>query len=88
MHNITKHAHAQRVTIRLRGDGEAVTLEIRDDGVGFDPGGSFPGHLGLRSMRERVARLGGGLEITSAPGAGTRLVGRIPVRTAATLSAR
>ena len=88
LHNFTKHAHAKQVTIQLHGDAEAVTLEIRDDGVGIDPGGSSTGHLGLRSMRERAARLGGTLEITSAPDAGTHLVGRIPVRDAAALSAR
>jgi PAS domain S-box-containing protein len=86
LHNITKHAHAKAVDVKLHGDGETVTLEIRDDGVGFDPGGSFPGHLGLRSMRERAARLGGTLEITSAPGAGTHLVSRIPVRARAAVA--
>jgi signal transduction histidine kinase len=52
---------------------ESVHLEIADDGVGFDPGALFPGHLGLQSIRERVARLGGAVEIDSAPGQGTRL---------------
>ena len=41
--------------------------------VGFDPSGAFPGHLGLRSMRERVERLGGTLDIESAVGEGTRV---------------
>jgi signal transduction histidine kinase len=50
-----------------------VTLEIADDGVGFDPSADFPGHLGLRSMRERAARIGGQIEIESAPGAGARV---------------
>jgi signal transduction histidine kinase len=53
-------------------------LEIKDDGQGFDPGGEFPGHLGLRSMRERVERLGGAFEIESAPDRGTRLDAQIP----------
>jgi len=53
-------------------------LEVRDDGGGFDPAGSFPGHLGLKSMRERVARLGGTLQIESAPGEGARICARIP----------
>jgi len=57
-----------------------MTLEISDDGVGFDPEGDFPGHLGLRSMRERALRLGGVLEVESSPGGGTRIRARIPLR--------
>lgn len=73
LNNTVKHAHASRVTVRLahRPD-DGTTLEIADDGVGFDPTGSFPGHLGLRSLRERAARQGATLDITSAPGKGTR----------------
>ena len=78
LHNIVKHAQASRVDMRLACDGAGVTLEVRDDGVGFDPGEAFPGHLGLESMRERAARLGGTVEITSAPGRGTRLLARLP----------
>jgi signal transduction histidine kinase len=53
-------------------------LEVRDAGVGFDTSASFPGHLGLHSMRERVANLSGTFEVASAPGAGTRITVRIP----------
>jgi signal transduction histidine kinase len=53
-------------------------LEVRDDGRGFDPSDSFPGHLGLKSMRERVVHLGGTLRIESAPGGGTRIRTQIP----------
>lgn len=56
----------------------AVILEVRDDGVGFDPLGSFPGHLGLRSMQERVSHLGGRLQIESAPRQGTHLLTQVP----------
>ncbi|MEN9933616.1 MAG: hypothetical protein RLZZ387_195 [Chloroflexota bacterium] len=55
-----------------------LVLEVHDDGQGFETGGQFPGHLGLRSMRERAISLGGELQIESAPGAGTRLVARVP----------
>lgn len=58
---------------------EQITLEISDDGVGFDPRGEFPGHLGLRSMRERAQRVGGTLEVRSAPGTGTRVRAGIPL---------
>jgi signal transduction histidine kinase len=54
-------------------------LEVSDDGIGFDAGSDFPGHLGLRSMRERASRLGGSLEVKTAPGKGTRIYARIPV---------
>jgi signal transduction histidine kinase len=50
-----------------------------DDGVGFDAGGDFPGHLGLRSMRERASRLGGRLTVESSAGGGTRVRALIPV---------
>src|SRR5437016_3106657 len=59
LHNTVKHAHASKVDLVLHRTANAVFLEVRDDGVGFDPLGSFPGHLGLRSMQERVSNLGG-----------------------------
>jgi signal transduction histidine kinase len=58
-----------------------ATLEIADNGVGFDPQATFPGHLGLKSMRERALRVGGGFSVKSEPGAGTRLRVRIPFKT-------
>ena len=48
-------------------------IEVHDDGRGFDPAAVGPDHFGLRSMRGRVADLGGRFEITSAPGQGTVL---------------
>ncbi|MDP9374410.1 MAG: PAS domain S-box protein [Chloroflexota bacterium] len=83
LHNTVKHARAGKVGVRMRCDEREIALEIRDDGVGFDPTGSFPGHLGLRSMRERAARLGGTVAIESAPGRGTRLCAHIPLARAA-----
>jgi len=79
LHNTVKHANATHLTVRLALAAGAITLEVTDDGAGFDPDGDFPGHLGLRSMRERVARLGGRLVIESAPGEGTRIHAHIPV---------
>ena len=76
--NTVKHARARRVDVRLEADGPSVVLEIADDGVGFDPNGSFPGHLGLRSMRERAIGVGGSLEVVSSRGRGTRIVARVP----------
>jgi signal transduction histidine kinase len=80
MHNTVKHAHARQVNLRLSQTSEGVLLEVGDDGVGFDAQGAFPGHLGLHSMRERVSKLGGVLQIESAPGQGTRLRAQVPVK--------
>ena len=73
VHNAVRHAAAARVVVRLRdGDGR-LTVEVADDGAGFDP--TDPElrshHLGLTSMEERARELGGRLDITSEPGVGT-----------------
>jgi PAS domain S-box-containing protein len=78
LNNTVKHAQAERVELRLEQDAGELLLEVRDDGEGFDAAGTFPGHLGLKSMRERIARLGGTLRIESAPGEGTRICAKIP----------
>jgi signal transduction histidine kinase len=78
LHNTVKHANARQVHVRLTRVNGDLLLNLRDDGQGFDPHGSFPGHLGLRSMRERVSQLGGAFEIESAPGKGTTIHVRIP----------
>lgn len=79
LHNAVKHARAVSASVTLELDAdEGIQLEVIDDGLGFDPEGDFPGHLGLKSMRERTARLGGTLEVESAPGRGTRVRARIP----------
>jgi signal transduction histidine kinase len=79
MHNIVKHVHAGQVVVELRCERESLTLEIVDEGPGFDPNQIFPGHLGLRSMQERVERLGGTLTIQSAPGQGTAVRAQVPL---------
>ena len=71
LHNAVQHAQAGRVDVRLAHQAGAIVLEVCDDGKGFDPTGSFPGHRGLRAMRERATHLGGTLQIESAPGRGT-----------------
>lgn len=81
--NIVRHAHASCVTVRLLQQGDEITLEIRDDGVGFDPGvlesPEADGRgLGLRGMRERAMILGGTLDIESAAGTGTTIRIRFP----------
>jgi PAS domain S-box-containing protein len=83
LHNTVKHARAGRVELRLECTAEEIVVEVADDGVGFDPAGEYPGHLGLHSMRERAAALGGTLRIESARGLGSRLWARIPTRRSA-----
>jgi signal transduction histidine kinase len=68
LHNVVKHAQARRVRIRLELVHGGFLFEVQDDGVGFDPDAGFSGHLGLRSMRERVERCGGELRVDSAAG--------------------
>jgi signal transduction histidine kinase len=73
LHNAVRHSGAGRVGIRLARAGAGVVLEVSDDGAGFDPADPEvrSRRLGLTSMEERAQRLGGRLEIRSAPGAGT-----------------
>ena len=79
MHNATRHARATQVEIKLSSSPTALQLLVADNGVGFDPSASHPGRMGLRSMRERMLRLGGTLEIESTPGQGTRVRAEIPL---------
>jgi signal transduction histidine kinase len=79
MHNTVKHARANQVLLRLEQTADWIAMEVQDDGIGFNTSASFPGHLGLHSMRERVANLGGTFQIESTPGAGTRTCVRIQV---------
>ncbi len=79
--NVAKHAAgASAAVIELADDG-ALRFEVRDDGAGFDERAASPG-VGLTSMRDRLAAVGGVLAIVSAPGKGTRVVGRIPLAAA------
>ncbi len=78
LNNIVKHARATEVTISLGDCENSICLEVQDDGVGFDTQRDFPGHLGLQTMRERVARLKGTLEIETERGRGTIVRARIP----------
>ena len=71
LNNIAKHAGASRVEIHLQHDAGAVEVRIRDDGRGFDPEHTPPGHYGLSMMRERAEAVGAVLSVTSQPGHGT-----------------
>jgi PAS domain S-box-containing protein len=77
LNNVVRHARARRVDLRVHNGGDELVLEIGDDGVGFSSDDA-PGHLGLRSMRERAARVGGRLEVESILNQGTRITASIP----------
>jgi signal transduction histidine kinase len=81
--NVAKHARAKQARVILKGDETRVTVQVADDGCGFDPSFlTFPSSttrgFGLFSIRERVALLGGELKIDSAPGQGTRATVTVP----------
>lgn len=76
MTNVVRHAEASRCLVELSCNG-ALTLRVRDDGVGFGLGIAQPG-VGLASMRERAGELGGSLVIASAPDGGTEVVAVLP----------
>jgi two-component system sensor histidine kinase UhpB len=77
--NVARHADAGRVHVRLVATASRVHVQIHDDGRGFEPGIVGPGCGGLTGMRERVELLGGSLEVSSAPGAGTTITATIPL---------
>jgi signal transduction histidine kinase len=71
MHNVVMHAHAGHVRLRLTLTEHQVELDVRDDGVGFEPDSPTPGHYGMQTMRERATALGGTVWIRGRPGRGT-----------------
>ena len=79
--NATKHGHASRAVVEISEDESSLRLLVRDNGSGFDPSQKSDG-FGLLGMTERVALLNGELDIESAPGAGTTIRARLPVRRA------
>jgi len=81
--NVAKHADASTVRVWGEREGSMVVIAVADDGVGFDPQvagerAAATGHLGLRSMAERIQTAGGQLELSSRPYQGTQVVLRLP----------
>ena len=80
--NIKLHAAASTATVTLGFLPDAVTLDVYDDGAGFDPAAAAPpsdtGGYGLRAMRQRVEQLGGVFSVESAPGEGTVVAAQLP----------
>ncbi len=79
--NVARHARATRLWVSVTHEGTDVAVEVRDDGIGFDPAtmAITSGHYGLLGVRERARAAGGELIIDSAPGAGTLLHLRLPL---------
>jgi signal transduction histidine kinase len=80
LNNALRHAQADTVEVDVDARDGLVTVIVRDDGVGFDPGarGIRERRLGLTSMRERADRLGGTFRVESSPGAGTTVSVEVP----------
>ncbi len=77
--NVIKHADAEHVSIVLRSRASSVAVTIDDDGGGFAADELREGALGLLGMRERLALVGGTLEVESSPGSGTTIAAEVPV---------
>nr|BFE52989.1 sensor histidine kinase [Saccharothrix mutabilis subsp. capreolus] len=89
--NVREHADAATVVVTLSYLDDAVALDVRDDGRGFDPAATTPREgrgYGLTSIRGRIAELGGTLSVESAPGEGTALAVTVPTRTTGTTGSR
>jgi signal transduction histidine kinase/ligand-binding sensor domain-containing protein len=79
LHNVKKHAQASTMKVQLEYSRNELSLEVRDDGRGFQANSESPaGHYGLTGMRERAATVGGLLEVSSEPGAGTTVRLKVP----------
>ncbi|MBK8014250.1 MAG: sensor histidine kinase [Deltaproteobacteria bacterium] len=68
--NIQKHAKAKNADVRLKYDGDLITLTVTDDGVGFDPSEQRSGHYGLSNLKARATKFRGTVDVQSTPGAG------------------
>jgi signal transduction histidine kinase len=80
--NVYRHAQGRACRVSVRVQGETLTMEVRDEGPGFQPGnGRRHGRLGLAGMRERVEIAGGTLTIESAAGQGTTVRAALPLNT-------
>jgi two-component system sensor histidine kinase DegS len=79
MTNIRRHARARRAEIRLVQDEGQLKLEIRDDGIGFDPKTIPEDRFGVRGIIERARLFGGSARIRSEPGHGTVIAVRLPL---------
>ena len=80
--NVSKHCGARTAQVTVTAAARAITVEVHDDGAGFDTAAVTAGY-GLAGMRERVYLVGGTLDVSSDPETGTTVRARLPVRPAA-----
>jgi signal transduction histidine kinase len=78
LQNVAKYAEASHVKLRVWTQDASLAFAVEDDGKGFEPA-TVVRSSGLQNMRDRLEALGGSLAVTSAPGRGTRILGRVPV---------
>jgi signal transduction histidine kinase len=83
LQNVAKYAAASQAAVRLGGRADALVFSVTDDGAGFATGsagsaGSAGYGTGLQGMADRLAALGGDLQVQSRPGHGTTVTGRLP----------
>lgn len=82
IHNAIQHAHATIIDVKVAFGGDnAVSVTVRDDGIGFEAGaqpGSGEGHFGLEGMHDRMQRIGGEVQIASEVGGGTKVTATVP----------
>jgi signal transduction histidine kinase len=78
LQNVAKYADASRVTVSLSGRNGELAFSVADDGRGFDAE-TTPLGSGMQNMADRLAALGGSIDVRSRPGEGTTVVGRLPV---------
>jgi len=74
--NVLKHAHAETARVQLELGTDTLTVKVKDEGRGFNPETIDPS--GLQGLRDRIQALGGELTVESTPGAGARLIARLP----------
>jgi len=77
--NVGKHAAAARVGVTVSYMDDEVSVDVRDDGCGFDAAADPAGGFGLRGMQSRAARMGGAVNIETEPGGGTAVSVRVPL---------
>ena len=86
--NCVRHAHARCGTVTARCDNGVMQIEVRDDGIGFDPAGAKPGGHGLVNMAARARQIGAGYQLLTTPGQGVRVVIELPLEKEATVGER